>query len=56
MIQLIGLLVAIVANLLCEPAVHGHGIPAGISGGGPVGRPQPIPQPVCEPPPRVRHP
>jgi hypothetical protein len=41
--QLIGLIVALIANLLLAPSPPGSSEPIGISGGGPVGIPQPHP-------------
>jgi hypothetical protein len=49
MIQLIGLVVAIVFNLLSAPTMHISGYWAGISGGGPVGKKQPSPAPTPQP-------
>ncbi|HEY5095192.1 MAG TPA: hypothetical protein VII69_08770 [Candidatus Eremiobacteraceae bacterium] len=46
MIQFIGLIVEIVTSLLSGAPAHVTGAPAGVSGGGPVGRPLPHPQPI----------
>jgi hypothetical protein len=56
MLQLIGVVVALIANLLfASLAVHVGG-PFGVSGGGPVGRPIPFPAPtIIREPPSVSH-
>jgi hypothetical protein len=56
MLQLIGVVVALFANLLFAPMATHHGGPFGISGGGPVGRPIPYPAPAIVPkPPSISH-
>jgi hypothetical protein len=49
MLQLIGLIAALIANLLFAPLPLHSGDPVGISGGGPVGRPHPRPTPTAPP-------
>ncbi|HEY7980900.1 MAG TPA: hypothetical protein VID19_05400 [Candidatus Eremiobacteraceae bacterium] len=55
MLQLIGLLAALIANQLLAPMSSHTGGPAGVSGGGPVGRPVPHATPVIPNPPHAQH-
>jgi hypothetical protein len=55
MLQLIGVVAVLIANLMLAPMSSHTGGPAGVSGGGPVGRPAPHATPTVPASPNAPH-